>query len=105
MTPAPIATLLSDRRAGTAAAVLLTLPYWSSGILKLADWRGSLAEARRFDLEPAIVVVMLMILVQLGGSLLVITGRLAWFALAPSVRDGVPEHLTAVILNAMRHLD
>jgi len=79
MTPAPIATLLSDRRLGIAAAVLLTLPYWSSGILKLADWRGSLGEAGRFDLEPAIVVVMLMILVQLGGSLLVIMGRLAWF--------------------------
>lgn len=78
MAPAPIATLLANRRFGTAAAVLLTLPYWSSGIAKLADWNGALAEAGHFGLQPAALVAALTILVQLGGSLLVIAARQAW---------------------------
>jgi uncharacterized membrane protein YphA (DoxX/SURF4 family) len=78
MTPAPIAALLGNRRLGTAAAILLTLPYWSSGIAKIADWNGALGEAAHFGLQPAIAVAALTVLVQLGGSLLVILGRQAW---------------------------
>ncbi|MBN8841984.1 MAG: DoxX family protein [Sphingomonadales bacterium] len=77
-TPAPIARLLGDRRFGTLAAALLTLPYWTSGIAKLFDLGGALGEARHFGLEPAALVVLLTIAVQIGGSLLVILGRRAW---------------------------
>lgn len=77
MAPAPIAALLGDRRLGIAAAILLTLPYWTSGIAKIADWNGALGEAAHFGLQPAIAVAALTILVQLGGSLLVILGRQA----------------------------
>lgn len=78
MTPAPIARLLGDTRFAIFAATLLTLPYWSSGFAKLADLGGALGEARHFGLEPAALTVALTILVQIGGSLLIILGRQAW---------------------------
>lgn len=77
-TPTLIARLLGARRFATVAAVLLTLPYWTSGIAKLFDLGGALGEARHFGLEPAALVVALTIAVQIGGSLLVIIGRKAW---------------------------
>lgn len=78
MTPTPIARLLGDNRFGVFAAVLLTLPYWTSGIAKLTDLPGALGEARHFGLEPAALTVALIIFVQIGGSLLIILGRKAW---------------------------
>lgn len=78
MTPAPITRLLGDRRFATLSAVVLTLPYWTSGIAKLFDLGGALGEARHFGLEPAGLVVALTIAVQVGGSLLIILGRQAW---------------------------
>jgi transmembrane protein len=78
MAPAPITRLLGDTRFAVLAATLLTLPYWTSGIAKLFDLAGALGEARHFGLEPAALVVALTILVQIGGSLLIIVGRQAW---------------------------
>jgi uncharacterized membrane protein YphA (DoxX/SURF4 family) len=78
MAPTPIARLLGDPRFAAFAATLLTLPYWTSGIAKLLDLPGALAEARHFGLEPAIVTVVATILVQIGGSLMLILGRHAW---------------------------
>lgn len=78
MTPAPIARLLGDNRFAALAATFLTLPYWTSGLAKLADLGGALGEARHFGLEPAALVVGLTILVQIGGSLAIILGRQAW---------------------------
>lgn len=77
-TPTPIARLLGDDRFAALAATLLTLPYWTSGIAKLTDLPGALGEARHFGLEPAILTVAATILVQIGGSLLIILGRQAW---------------------------
>lgn len=77
-TPAFIARLLGAPRFATLAAVLLTLPYWTSGVAKLFDLGGALGEARHFGPEPATLVVALTIVVQIGGSLLVILGRQAW---------------------------
>lgn len=78
MTPAPIARLLGDNRFTAFAAAILTLPYWTSGIAKLFDFGGALGEARHFGLEPAALVVVLTIAVQIVGSLLVIIGQRAW---------------------------
>lgn len=61
-----------------AALSMLTLPYWSSGVFKLADIPGALAEAGHFGLRPAWLVVTATILVQIGGSLMIITGWAAW---------------------------
>lgn len=82
MTPAPAPTLfarlLGDYRFAALAATLLTLPYWTSGFAKLFDLDAALGEARHFGLEPAALTVGLTILVQIGGSALVILGRKAW---------------------------
>lgn len=78
MTPEPITRLLGDRRFAALAAALLTLPYWTSGVAKLVDFGAALGEARHFGLEPAALVALLTIAVQIGGSLLVILGRQAW---------------------------
>ncbi|MDO9367774.1 MAG: DoxX family protein [Sphingopyxis sp.] len=82
MIPAPaptlLARLLGDNRFAVLAATLLTLPYWTSGFAKLFDLGGALGEARHFGLEPAALTVALTILVQIGGSALVILGRKAW---------------------------
>jgi transmembrane protein len=78
MTPAPIATLLGQRWFAAAATALLTLPYWTSGIAKLLDFEGALGEAAHFGLELPWVTVAATILVQLGGSALLILGSWAW---------------------------
>lgn len=80
MTPPVVASLLQASWFGIAARALLTLPYWWSGLAKLADIPGAMAEAQHFGLEPAAAVVAATILVQLGGSALLITGRWAWLA-------------------------
>lgn len=61
-----------------SALLLLTLPYWSSGLFKLTDIRGAMEEARQFNLKPAWMAVAATILVQLGGSLMILTGWAAW---------------------------
>lgn len=77
-TSAPIAALLASPALNIGARVLLTLPFWSSGIAKLLDIDGALAEAAHFGLEPAWLTVIATLIVQLGGSAALITGRLAW---------------------------
>lgn len=78
MTPKLISNLLDTRWFARVAALLLTLPHWTSGISKLFDLDGAFAEAAHFGLNPAWMVVAATILVQIGGSLLVILGRLGW---------------------------
>lgn len=79
-TPAPISSLLRSSAFGVFARAVLTLPYWWSGVAKLADLHGALAEASHFGLQPAWLVVAATVVVQLGGSLLLIFGRLGWLA-------------------------
>lgn len=78
MTPALIAAFLDARWLARVGAILLTAPFWLSGISKLCDLQGALEEARRLGLQPAWLVVGATLLVQIGGSLLVITGSMAW---------------------------
>lgn len=78
MAPAPIAALLESPTLNIAGRILLTLPFWSSGVAKLLDIDGALVEAAHFGLEPAWVTVIATLIVQLGGSAALITGRFAW---------------------------
>jgi transmembrane protein len=61
-----------------AARVVLCLPFWWSGLSKLLDFSGGTAEMAALGLEPAWLFNALTILVQLGGSLLVILNRWTW---------------------------
>lgn len=76
-----------------AASALLTAPFWLSGLFKLFDFRAAKAETRATGLRPPALAAAAVILVQLGGSGLVMSGRgvllgasaLAAFTLAASV--------------------
>ena len=61
-----------------AARIVLCLPFWWSGLSKLLDFSGGTAEMAALGLEPAWLFNALTILVQLGGSLLVILNRWTW---------------------------
>jgi uncharacterized membrane protein YphA (DoxX/SURF4 family) len=78
MTPVLIADLLDARWLARVGAILLTCPFWLSGIAKLADLRGAREEARQLGLRPEWLVVAATVLVQVGGSALVISGAMAW---------------------------
>ncbi|AZG08824.1 DoxX family protein [Pigmentiphaga sp. H8] len=78
MTPAPIQSLLESRALLLFGRILLTFMFWTSGLVKLFDFQGGMAEMSHFGLEPAWLFNVLTILVQLGGSLLIIFNRAAW---------------------------
>lgn len=80
MPPSLVAGLLRSPVFGVLARAVLTLPYWWSGLSKLADLQGALAEAAHFGLQPAGVIVAATVAVQLLGSLMLIFGRLGWLA-------------------------
>lgn len=77
-TPASIASLLDAEWLIRLATMLLTLPYWTSGFAKLFDFNGALAEASHFGLTPAWLVAIATIIIQIGGSALIIFGRQVW---------------------------
>ncbi len=63
-----------------AARIAVALPFLISGISKLFDFPGAVAEVHGMTgIEPALPLTILLIIVQLGGSALLITGgRFAW---------------------------
>jgi transmembrane protein len=63
---------------GVATRIVLCLPFWWSGLSKLLDFSGGTAEMASLGLEPAWLFNALTILVQLGGSLLVIVNLWTW---------------------------
>lgn len=75
-----IAGLLAQPWFSLLARIALTAAFWLSGISKLADFSGAVGEVRGLTgLEPAALVAVMVIVVQIVGSLLVIWGgRWAW---------------------------
>jgi transmembrane protein len=63
---------------GSVTRIVLCLPFWWSGLSKLFDFSGGAAEMAALGLEPAWLFNALTVLVQLGGSLLVILNRWTW---------------------------
>lgn len=61
------------------AAVLLTFLYWSSALALVTDFNNAKSEMAHFGLNPPAAFAIATIIVQLGGSLLVILGgRFVW---------------------------
>jgi transmembrane protein len=73
-----INVLLASPAFGVLARVLLTLAFWSSGLVKLVDFAGAVAEMEKYGVMPAVPMAIAVIAVQLGGSALVISGRHVW---------------------------
>lgn len=78
------------------ARVALTLPFWGSGVAKLVDFDAGVGEMAHFGLEPAIVFNLATVIVQLGGSLLIIANRLVWLGAGAL---GVFTGLTIVLVH------
>lgn len=77
-TPRPIAALLDAPGVALIGRILLTSPFWISGVLKLFDFPSAVGEAAHFGLQPAAAVAVAVILLQIGGSLAVILNRRTW---------------------------
>lgn len=60
------------------ARIVLTLPFWGSGVAKLISFDAGVAEMARAGLEPAAWFNIATIIVQLSGSALIITGCNVW---------------------------
>ena len=77
-TPRWIAELLAWRWTWRLARVALVSAYLIGGVNKLIDFPGAMAEQAHFGLHPAWVWAGLAIVVEIGGALLVVFGRLVW---------------------------
>ena len=78
--PPVVALLLASRAFGLIARLLLTLPFWWSGLAKLTDVPGAIAETRGLGLHPAAAFAGATIAVQLVGSAGVVADRWRWLA-------------------------
>lgn len=81
-TPRWIAAILAWPLLWHAARLALTSAFIIGGFTKLFDFAGAVAEQERFGLNPGWLWAMLAIVVELGGSLLVIANRFVWFGAA-----------------------
>lgn len=72
-------TLLQSRVYYTLATALLTYIFWWSGLSKIFDFSGAMAEMGHFGLRPAALFATATIALQVLGSLAIISAsRWAW---------------------------
>lgn len=76
--PRPVAFLLDAPGAALIGRILLTFPFWISGLMKLIGFPSAVDEATSFGLHPAALVASGVILLQICGSLAVILNRWTW---------------------------
>ena len=79
------------------ARIALTFPFWGSGLAKLISFDAGVAEMAHFGLHPAAVFNVATIIVQLGGSLLIIANRYAWLG------AGALSFFTALTIILVHH--
>lgn len=80
MTPRWIEALLQNRALEVLARVLLTFPFWSSGLAKLIDFQGGVAEMEHFGFTPGWLFNIATFTVQIGASALIIARCWTWLA-------------------------
>jgi uncharacterized membrane protein YphA (DoxX/SURF4 family) len=56
----------------------LCAAYLQGGLTKLLDFPGAIAEQQHFGLKPAMLFAVVVIITELGGSALVLSGWLRW---------------------------
>jgi len=74
-----VAAILTWRWLAPLARLALVSAFLIGGIQKLSDFPAAVAEQAHFGLEPAPVWAVAAVIVELGGSLLVLAGRWTWF--------------------------
>lgn len=70
--------LLAAPATALAARLLLTSPYWISGIFKAADFSGAVAETAALGVPLPALAALMTVAVQLLGSAAVVANRAAW---------------------------
>ena len=60
------------------ALLLLVAAYLQGGIDKTLDFASAVGEMHHFGLEPAAALAVATIVLELGASLMILTGRLRW---------------------------
>ena len=60
------------------ALLLLVSAYLQGGLDKAFDFAGAVGEMHHFGLEPAQPLALAIIVLELGASALILTGRLRW---------------------------
>lgn len=58
--------------------LLLCAAYLQGGLDKAVDFPGAVAEMRHFGLAPASPIALAVIVLELGASALILSGRLRW---------------------------
>jgi transmembrane protein len=76
--PKLIACLLDQGWFAFLARVVLTFAFWGSGLAKLINFQEGVAEMAMFNLPQPVLMNVLTIVTQLGGSLLIIANRWTW---------------------------
>jgi transmembrane protein len=76
--PPIIAKLVQSRAFLLGARILVTFPYWSSGLSKTFRFDAGVAEMARYELNPPLLFNIAVIACMLIGSGLVIANRFAW---------------------------
>jgi uncharacterized membrane protein YphA (DoxX/SURF4 family) len=77
-TPAWIRAILSWPGVLPIARIALVSAFLIGGFQKLVDFPAAIAEQAHFGLQPAWIWAAAAVIVELGGSILVISGRLVW---------------------------
>ena len=77
-TPQWVVRLLDNSVTLLVARLGVTLPFLTSGVLKLFDWQAGLIEMQHFNLRPAWAFNLATLLTQLGGSILIVLNRKTW---------------------------
>ncbi|WP_353860279.1 DoxX family protein [Azospirillum formosense] len=75
---APVAALLDWPGTAWLARLALAAPFVVSGLVKLTDFNGAVAEAAGLGLGLPVLVAVAVIVTQLGGSALFLTRRWCW---------------------------
>ncbi len=78
-TPSLVRGILAWPWLWPAVRLALVSAYLIGGFTKLSDFAGAIAEQEHFGLRPGWLWAGLAIIVELGGSALVVAGRWVWF--------------------------
>jgi uncharacterized membrane protein YphA (DoxX/SURF4 family) len=76
--PVWISTILHFPWVWFLARLALTSAYLLGGMTKLLNFPAAVAEQERFGMHPAWLWAILAILIELGGSALILSGTLVW---------------------------
>ena len=77
-TPRWVRAILEAPLIWPAARLALVSAFLIGGLTKLSDFSAAIAEQEHFGLHPGWLWAALAIIIELGGSALVMLGRLVW---------------------------